>query len=141
MKSKKSKTFSGNMYLLGVGSTGLGAGEFFGAGLLTIQKIKGTKKVGEQVNKKDLTGERTDVVFLNQLGVDNLITRLYEIKSLMYKGREDAANTESLGNTYERREVPRPRTKPRVYATSKTKRGGPSGKSVEAPRPARSKKR
>jgi hypothetical protein len=112
MKKKQPKTTKKPIttsYILGMGGTSIGTGVFKDLPV-AMQK---SGKVGDDVDDANLTGPVARLVFLNEIGFDNLIKRVKELKKryLVKRKEFNASISKPVGRANESGKAPRPRKK------------------------------
>ena len=136
-KSSKEKDII-TSYLLGLGSSCIGTALYKGLPMATLDftNMKQMGKVGTDVDSKNLEGPVARLVFFNELGFDNLIERVKDLKkSYLAKRKEyDATINISLGCTDKLGKSPRKGKASGMHNASPNKRRRRSGKSKQASR-------
>ncbi len=109
-------------FFMGLGGVAKGVGQFAGLGVLTLQGMKTTKKVGDPIDKKDLMPGQASVYFVTEDSVTELITQLTKMRKDMKQYRPnkgskkleiviDASNLSTNGHSKQRGKASRARTK------------------------------
>lgn len=119
---------SSRYYFLGLGSVAIGTGNLLGIPALTFEHCKTEKKLGSKVKNSDLIGDQCGIFFNSRSDIENLISRLKQLK----KEYPDAANTSAVGHSDEFGKAPRPGKKSGVRAGGTNKRSGPGGTRKQA---------